>query len=102
MDMNAFWHRVKIRLKEKSVTQDAAAKAVGLPPNRFRTWMSRSMIPPLSYAYKLSRYLGVSLEYLINGKDTDKASQITKSNREMLVLLKDASKLLTEIRHNFP
>ena len=102
MNINAFWHRVKVRAKEKFVTQDTVAKAAGLSPIKLRVWMSKNMVPPLSYAYRLSQYLGVSLEYLINGKDADKASQVTKTNKEILVLLKDANKTLAEIRHNFP
>ena len=49
------------------------------------------MIPPLSSAFLLSRYLGVSLEYLITGKGTDKASQI---NEEIAALLRTATEKL--------
>jgi len=96
MKMNAFWLRVKTLIKEKGVTQDVAARAIGLSPNTFRSWMSRNMVPPLSYAYKLARYFGVNLEYLINGKVPRKASQI--NSKEVLILLKDLDKKLTEIR----
>ena len=98
MNIDAFWSRVKILIKEKSVTQAEAAKAVGLSSSKFRVWMSRRMIPPLSYAYKISRYLGVSLEYLINGKDSGSSSQTETINTEMLFLLKDVNKKLTEMQ----
>ena len=97
--MDAFWHRVKVRIKEKSVTQDVAARAIGLTPNKFRVWMSKGMIPPLSYAYKLSRYLDISLEYLISGEDIAGTSQI-KTNKKILVLLKGVDKKLAEMRQN--
>ena len=99
MNSRAFWSRVKTLLKAKAVTQKEAAKACGLSSDRFRTWMSRGMIPPLSSAFRLSRHLGVSLEYLIRGQGTDKASQI---NEEVLALLKTAGEKLSEVRRSVP
>jgi len=69
MNINAFWNRVKQCLKDKAVTQNAAAKIIGIPSDTFRGWMSKGRIPPLSYAFKLSNFLGVSLEFLITGKE---------------------------------
>ena len=95
MDAKAFWSRVKRRLKEKAVTQEEAARACDLSFTKFRNWMSKNMIPPLSDAYRLSRYLGVSLEYLINGEGKD---DVSKTNEEVLALLKEAEKKLITIR----
>ena len=92
MKINAFWHRIKILIREKAVTQDIVAKAVGLSPNTFRAWMSKGRIPPLSCAYKFARYFNVSLEFLIDGKVARKTSKIT--NEEILVLLKPAENLI--------
>ena len=95
MDIRAFWNRVRAKIKEKGVSQETAAKAAGLSYGRLRTWMSTNMIPPLSYAYRLARYLGVSLEYLINGKETAPAFHI---NNEILFLLKEISEKIMKIR----
>ena len=70
MDISVFWKRVKNRIKERSVSQNDAAKACGINPHTFRGWMATDKIPPLSYAYSLARFLGVSLEFLIEGKET--------------------------------
>ena len=69
MNWKAFWKRVKLSLKENGVTQEAAAKLIGISAHTFRAWMSKGRIPPLSYAFKLSNFLGVSLEYLITGRE---------------------------------
>ena len=74
MDIAAFWKRVKFRLKEKKVSQSAAAKVIGIPPATFRGWMSKGRIPPSNYAYKLSRFLGVSLDFLVTGREYKKAA----------------------------
>ena len=97
MNVKAFWSRVRIRIKERSLTQKDAAIAIGIEYPKFRKWMSRNMIIPMNYGYRLSRYLGVSIEYLITGHGTDKVSRI---NEKVLLLLREAEKNLTQIRLN--
>ena len=95
MRIDDFWSRVRLIIKEKGTTQSMVAKACGLSADRLRTWMSRRMIPPLSYAYRISIYLGVNLEYLINGQGKTEASQIIE---EVLTMQKEASEKLNQIR----
>ena len=99
MNTKAFWGRVRLRIKEKSVTQAEAAKVCGVPHSTLRNWMSKNMVPPLNYAHRLARYLGVSLEYLISGQGMDKVSL---TNEKVLNLLKEAEEKLTEIRLKVP
>ena len=63
-------------IKKKMVTQAKAAEACNIPVSTMRGWMTKNIVPPLEDAWYLSRYLGVSLEYLINGKETDAAVQL--------------------------
>ena len=97
MDIRSFWNRVKAGIKDKAVTQKEAARSCRIPYQKLRNWMSKCMIPPLNYAHRLSQYLDVSLEYLISGEGTDK---ISKTNEEILVLLKQLNVKFTEIRRN--
>ena len=99
MDIRSFWNRVKAGIKEKPATQKEAAKFCRIPYQKLRNWMSKCRVPPLSYAHRLSQYLGVSLEYLISGEGTDKLS---KTNEEILILLKQLNVKFTEIRRNIP
>ena len=55
------------------------------------------MVPPLDNAHKISKYLGVSLEYLISGQGKD---NISKTNEEVLALLKEAEEKLSKIRRD--
>ena len=91
MNAKAFWNRVKIRIKEKNLTQKEVSELIGVEYQKFRNWISRNMIIPTNYAYTLSKYLGVSLEYLITGNGKDKVS---KNNEKVLLLLKKAEKRL--------
>ena len=88
MKIGDFWNRIKQELRKKAVTQESAATAIGLPYGTFRGWISKNRIPPLNYAYSLARYLGVSLDYLITGKENNKNTVILK---EALHTLKELS-----------
>ena len=92
MDIEAFWKRVKLLLKQRNLTQATAAGACGRSLYTFKGWMSKNIIPPLDNAYDLSRLLGVSLEYLITGKINNKA---LKNNRALVVMLKKAAEKLS-------
>ena len=97
MNSMAFWSRVKNRIKERALTQKEVAKAIGVDYSKFRNWISRNMVIPTNYAYRLSKYFGVSLEYLITGHGKD---IVSKTNEKVLLLIREAEKKLTEIRYN--
>jgi len=95
MNIKAFWNRTKNLIKEKCVTQAETAAACGISHSKFRNWMSQNKVPPINVANRLALFLGVSLEYLISGQGKDKFSLV---NEEVIVLLKEAERKLTEIR----
>ena len=95
MNRTDYWNRIKLLLKEKGVTQETATKVCHVPYNTFRKWVSRRMIPPLNYAYRLSTYLGVSLEYLISGQNTNRINEIIE---EVLSANKKQNERLNKIR----
>jgi len=71
MDIKPFWARIKSLAKEKRVTQEVVARSIGMPLNTFKKWMSTGTIPSLDYTIELSRYFGVSLQYLVYGKEAE-------------------------------
>ena len=86
MNTEMFWNRVKACIKERGLTQKEFAKSCRFTYGTFRNWISNNVSIPLLYASTISKCLGVSLDYLINGKEKD---NILKTNKEMLLLLKD-------------
>ena len=78
MDIFEFWNRIKLLAREKGTTQKRLAEYIGLPYNTFRNWMYLGIIPSLDYALEFSRFFGVSLEYLIYGKEADLSGKIKK------------------------
>ena len=95
MNAKAFWKRIKELIKSRNVTQETAARACGLSYGTFRKWMSRKMIPPLNAAYRISRYLGVSLEHLINGPAPERAARTIE---EVIIMHKEENDRLNYIR----
>jgi len=96
MMTEAFWKRVKTLVKEKNLTQGAAASACGRSLSTVKGWMSKNIIPPLDNAFDLAQLLEVSLEYLITGRTHDKM-ETAKTNHEVIVMLKKASEKLRYI-----
>ena len=96
MNVKVFWRRVKFLAKEKQVTQGELAKAIGMPLNTLKSWMSKGMIPSLDYTIGLSRYFGVSIQFLVFGKEADLSAKIKKAEMS----LKRTGKKLKEIRRS--
>jgi transcriptional regulator with XRE-family HTH domain len=64
-----FWGRVKQLIKKNGMTQKDAAKSFGLPYNTVRGWMYKDIIPTAIDACKIAQALGVTVEYLVSGKN---------------------------------
>lgn len=65
-----FVQRIKEQLKIKGINQTMMLKDLGLPKNSVTNWEQRGNIPSGDIVYKISCYLGVTMQYLLTGKDT--------------------------------
>jgi transcriptional regulator with XRE-family HTH domain len=98
MDTRIFWNRVKALAKEKKATRKDVAEGIGMPINTLKDWMYKGTVPSLDYTIELSRYFGVSIQYLVFGKDTE-ISAISAMVKETQNSLKIINERLKEIRH---
>jgi len=90
MKRNDFWGRVKALIKAHKMTQKQFAEVTGFSPNTVRGWIYHNRVPELSAAYVIAYTLGVSLEYLLGGKD----KEITKLRLKELKMRKAAARML--------
>ena len=97
MNTKMFWTRVKKRIKEKGLTQQEVAKGLNFSFSTFRNWMSKDVNPPLIYAIRISKFLGVSLDYLVYGQGKD---NVSKTHENVLLLLKKAQEEIRKIRRS--
>ncbi len=63
--------RMDSLLKERNIKRQALAEFAGIATNTISTWSARNNVPAADVAIKIAKYLGVSVEWLINGEDPD-------------------------------
>jgi len=93
MDDIHFWPRTKALMKAHNLTQKQFAEQLGISQNTVRGWIYHNRVPELSAAYAIAYAMGVSLEYLLGGKEKN----ITELRLKELELRKAAGRILKSI-----
>jgi len=99
MKKDSFWGRVKTLLKAHNLTQKQFAEVTGFSLNTIRGWIYHDRVPELSAAYVVAYTLGVSLEYLLGGKEKEIA-QLRFRELEMRRTAARISKLLEKAQND--
>ena len=84
MDAVNFWNRVKQLIKSNNTTQRGLSETIGLSARTLEIKIGRKSAPDVFEAYKIAQALGVSVEYLVTGSDTNPAEQELKELKEKL------------------
>ena len=104
MRNTGFWERTKALIKAHNMTQMQFADIFGFSRHTVRGWIYHKRVPELNAAYAIAYKLGVSLEYLISGKDKDiadlryKELELRKSSARILEMIESAQKELQGMR----
>ena len=69
MDANDFWNRVRVLIKREKTTQKALAEYLGVPVRTLGNWIYRGLYPVITEGYYIAQFLGVSVDYLVTGKE---------------------------------
>lgn len=69
MDNTNFLNTIRTCLKVRGISQAQLVKDLGLAQNTFTNWMKRNALPSTEILYKISKYFGVTMEYLITGSE---------------------------------
>jgi len=69
MKVYHLWKRVKSQVRAHRVSLKNFAEYIDVPRSTFFRWMQVGIVPDVYTAYNISTALGVSIEYLIIGKD---------------------------------
>lgn len=70
-----FSERLFELLELKGISQYKFAKELGVSTSRVSQWKSRKSNPPTNLLYQISQLLGVSMEYLLTGEESNAKSQ---------------------------
>ena len=71
MDTVSFWERVKYLIRTHKTTQSKIAELIGISPGTFRNWIYHNRVPDVETACDLAVVLGVSVDFLVYGKERD-------------------------------
>jgi len=71
MDNDDFWGRVKPLIKAHKMTHKQFTEYMGISLNTFNGWIRCKRIPDTSTAYDMAVVLGVTLNYLLGGKEAE-------------------------------
>jgi transcriptional regulator with XRE-family HTH domain len=65
----SFWARVNTLNKTKKITREKLADHIGVSLHTLKGWIYNNRIPDAFTACDIAGSLGVTVEYLVNGKD---------------------------------
>lgn len=78
-----FVEKVDFLLKKNHQTRPALYNTVGIAKNTFPNWTSRDVKIPLDIAYKISQFLGVSINYFFEDSEIEKEKKVSESKNEI-------------------
>ena len=84
MDAKTFWNNVKPLIKQRNKTQESLAAELNIPFGTFQGWIAKSILPDVISASKIARALGVSVEYLVTGQETDGKKQFIEDLKNFI------------------
>ena len=88
-----FWMRVKELLKAQNATQDKIAKQINERADTFSKWIQKDRLPDAEQSYKIAVALGVSVEYLVTGCQSDNKEKIDKIVENLMTSIDDIKNL---------
>lgn len=88
-----FWVRVKELLKAQNATQDKIAKQINERADTFSKWIQKDRLPDAEQSYKIAVALGVSVEYLVTGCQSDNKEKIDKIVENLMTSIEDIKNL---------
>ena len=101
MEDGNFWDRVKPLLKAHKMTQKQLAEYMGISVHTLTNWIRYKRIPDTGTAYEMAIVLGVTLNYLMGGREAEIADWRRKelAAREAAAQIMElAARIQTEAR----
>lgn len=84
MTATDFWNRVNFLIRTQNKTQSGLSLECGLNQRRIQNLSASSRIPDVFEGVKIARALGVSVEYLVTGKETNPAAETLEKIKALL------------------
>lgn len=75
-DMLTFWERVK-KLLTNDLNQSWLSREIGVSHTTMSSWINRDRLPKVDMAVSIAKALGVSVEFLVTGEESEDATDLT-------------------------
>lgn len=94
-------YEIFVKLLEKhNVTAYKVSKATGIAGSTFTDWKNGRSTPKQDKLQKIADYFGVTVDYLMTGKDEPKEKDPELTARDRRDIAKDLDRIMGEIRNN--
>ena len=80
-------------IEEKNLKAADLAKILNIKQSVLTNWKKRNTNPPIEYALVICEFLGVSIQYLITGKD---GTELTLEEQKLLEAYRSAAPAMQE------
>lgn len=87
-------------LQKYGVTTYQVSKATGIGQSTFSSWKQRRNIISADKGKKIADYFGVTLDYLMTGKEAPIETESPLLEREKREIGRDLDRIMDEIEHN--
>jgi transcriptional regulator with XRE-family HTH domain len=97
-DAASFWKRTNELIKKRKTKQEVIAASCGINYQTFRGWVTRETYPAGDETYRIAQALGVSVEFLVTGRETLERSSNAEFVQNIRTLLNQALEETDRIR----
>jgi phage repressor protein C with HTH and peptisase S24 domain len=87
----SFWNRLEDALNEKQITPTELSRILGITPSVVNAWKIRKSIPRADVAVQVAKQLNTTVEYLIEGTETEVIDRKTKHSFLVPILNQELS-----------
>jgi transcriptional regulator with XRE-family HTH domain len=92
-----FWVRTQSLLKVNKISQENMARHLGISYNTFRCWLYNNRLPDAQNACEIAKKLGVTVEYLVSGKEKTATERKIKQSEDRKAIYDRISKLIKKL-----
>lgn len=83
-DPMTFGEKVRKRIEELRVSQEELAEKVGTSQSQVSSWLTKGVVPSTPYALRVSKYLELPIDYLIDDDIDTPATKLTESEQLLI------------------
>ena len=81
--------RIDNLLKKKNENRVTLAEVLGIRPQNISAWSARGTVPAADICLRIAEYLGVSVEWLVTGKESSLTSEEKTLLKQWKILTPD-------------